>query len=318
MLAACLPASLLCLLEGKESTRQRAPEGGGREERRGKGVLINSALPCRGAPEAPALRPLRALTHLPPARLGGRRGCSSSSPAWLLQGCGGCGCGTNNSSGEHITVQGGGGSGGSGGSPTTGPIPPLALPGNCGGGGGGGSSGQEKQRGGDGAADCKAASVEGRCCWGRGRKGKGATPHAGGRRRRRLSPVQLGTYERRGVNETEGGGGRPSLASPRRCQQVGVLELPAAQWTKGGKEGRKKERRNEPVELLSPETPPLDAREELETGTPEKKEPWIEEEVKTAVRAPRSLSRPTPSRERSRPRVGWKMRPKCTFVSCQH
>lgn len=48
-----------------------------------------------------------------------------------------------------------------------------------------------------------------------------------------------------------------------------------------GREGR----RNEPVELLSLETPPLDAREERETGTPEK-EPRIEEEVKTAVRAP--------------------------------
>lgn len=60
-----------------------------------------------------------------------------------------------------------------------------------------------------------------------------------------------------------------------------MLELPAAQWTKGGKEGRRKE----PLELLSLETPPLDAREERETGTPEKKEPRIEEEVKPAVRA---------------------------------
>lgn len=34
------------------------------------------------------------------------------------------------------------------------------------------------------------------------------------------------------------------------------------------------------MELLSLETPPLDAREERETGTPEKKEPRIQEEAK--------------------------------------
>lgn len=127
--AGSLPPRLASLLlggEGERGTRRRAPEGGGPRgaPREGGPDQLSPSLPRR--PRSPRSAP-PALTHLSPARLGGRRGCSSSSPAWLLQGCGCCfccGCGTNNSSGEHITVQGG-----SGGSPTTGPYSPACTPG---------------------------------------------------------------------------------------------------------------------------------------------------------------------------------------------
>lgn len=265
------PASLLCLLEEKGSAARggvHLREGG--RGGRGKGVLLSPALPCRGAPEASALRPLRSLTSLLlgleadgdvllPARHGSFRAAAAASAAALTTAAGS----TLQSKAAAAAVQ------------PPAPIPPLALPGNCGG-GGGGSSGQEKQRGGDEAAGCNAASVEGRCCWGKGRKGKGATPHAGGgrRRRRRLSPVQLGTYARSGVNETVGRLRLLRLAAASRW------ECWSCRLHNGRRAGGKEGKRNEPVELLSLETPPLDAREERETGTPEKKEPRIQEEVK--------------------------------------